>query len=180
MLRLIGFGSTNREIAQKLYIAEGTVKTHVTHLLNHLSLRNRAQLAIYANSVSGAGVSKSASAQFFAFCTYKLDAYPNGDIASTFLTHPYFGTMQFYTDGWGTYKRHLDPAFHTVGKANTQKIERKHLTLRTTIKRLARKTVRLRLTAEAICFSKSIWMHDTVISTIAMSLASMFELDPQV
>nr|WP_242541887.1 IS1 family transposase [Leptolyngbya sp. Cla-17] len=50
--------------------------------------------------------------------------------------------------------RHLDPAFHIVGKANTQRIERKHLTLRTRIKRLARKT---------ICFSKSIWLHDVVI-----------------
>jgi insertion element IS1 protein InsB len=43
---------------------------------------------------------------------------------------------------------------HTVGKANTQRIERKHLTLRTCIKRLARKT---------ICFSKTEKMHDTVI-----------------
>ncbi len=43
---------------------------------------------------------------------------------------------------------------HTVGKAHTQKIERKHLTLRTRIKRLVRKT---------ICFSKSIQMHDIVI-----------------
>jgi insertion element IS1 protein InsB len=44
--------------------------------------------------------------------------------------------------------------FHPVGKANTQTIERKHLTLRTRIKRLARKT---------ICFSKSIQLHDIVI-----------------
>jgi insertion element IS1 protein InsB len=65
-----------------------------------------------------------------------------------------FGITQFYTDGWGAYQRHLDPAFHTVGKANTQTIERKHLTLRTRIKRLARKT---------ICFSKSEWLHDVVI-----------------
>jgi insertion element IS1 protein InsB len=65
-----------------------------------------------------------------------------------------FGIMQFYTDEWGAYERHLDPCFHTVGKQNTQKIERKHLTLRTRIKRLARKT---------ICFSKSVLMHDTVI-----------------
>ena len=65
-----------------------------------------------------------------------------------------FGIMQFYTDGWGAYERHLDPSLHTVGKRNTQKIERKHLTLRTRIKRLARKT---------ICFSKSILMHDVVI-----------------
>jgi hypothetical protein len=40
------------------------------------------------------------------------------------------------------------------GKANMQKIERKHLTLRTRIKRLARKT---------ICFSKSKVPHDIVV-----------------
>jgi len=50
-----------------------------------------------------------------------------------------FGIVQFYTDGWGAYERHLDPTFQTVGKTNTQTIERKHLTLRTPIKRLARK-----------------------------------------
>lgn len=65
-----------------------------------------------------------------------------------------FGITQFYTDAWGAYERHLEPALHTVGKANTQTIERKHLTLRTRIKRLARKT---------ICFSKSVWLHDAVI-----------------
>lgn len=65
-----------------------------------------------------------------------------------------FGITQFYTDAWGAYERHLEPVFHTVGKANTQTIERKHLTLRTRIKRLARKT---------ICFSKSVWLHDVVI-----------------
>jgi insertion element IS1 protein InsB len=65
-----------------------------------------------------------------------------------------FGIMQFYSDGWGAYEHHIDPVFHTVGKRYTQKIERKHLTLRTRIKRLARKT---------ICFSKSIVMHDVVI-----------------
>ena len=45
-----------------------------------------------------------------------------------------FGITQFYTDGWGAYERHLEPVFHTVGKANTQTIERKHLTLRTRVK----------------------------------------------
>jgi len=65
-----------------------------------------------------------------------------------------FGIMQFYSDGWGVYERHIKPVFHTVIKRYTQKIERKHLTLRTRIKRLARKT---------ICFSKSILMHDVVI-----------------
>lgn len=50
VLHLIGQGLTNRDIAAQLYIAEGTVKTHVNHLLNRLDLRNRAQLAIYAHS----------------------------------------------------------------------------------------------------------------------------------
>src|SRR2546425_10504121 len=65
-----------------------------------------------------------------------------------------FGITHFYTDGWGAYRRHLDPRTHTVGKQHTQKIERKHLTFRTRIKRLTRKT---------ICFSRSILMHDLVI-----------------
>ncbi|BAU12359.1 two component LuxR family transcriptional regulator [Leptolyngbya sp. NIES-3755] len=51
VLQLIGRGATNREIAQQLYITEGTVKTHVTSILNRLNLRNRSQIAIYANSV---------------------------------------------------------------------------------------------------------------------------------
>ncbi len=65
-----------------------------------------------------------------------------------------FGLTRFYTDHWGAYERHLEPAMHSPGKRNTQKIERKHLTLRTRIKRLVRRT---------ICFSKSIQMHDLVI-----------------
>ena len=65
-----------------------------------------------------------------------------------------FGLVHFYTDGAGVYKRHLPVASHTVSKRQTQQIERKHLTLRTRIKRLARKT---------ICFSKSVLMHDVVI-----------------
>jgi insertion element IS1 protein InsB len=64
------------------------------------------------------------------------------------------GLVHFYTDAAGVYARHLPAPAHTVGKIHTQQIERKHLTLRTRIKRLARKT---------LCFSKSIFMHDTVI-----------------
>lgn len=50
VFKLIGTGCTNREIAKQLFITEGTVKTHVTHILNRLNLRNRAQIAVYANS----------------------------------------------------------------------------------------------------------------------------------
>jgi DNA-binding NarL/FixJ family response regulator len=52
VLRLIGQGCTNREIATQLNLAEGTVKTYVTHILNRLALSNRSQLAIFANSVA--------------------------------------------------------------------------------------------------------------------------------
>jgi DNA-binding NarL/FixJ family response regulator len=49
VLQLIGLGLTNRDIAEKLYISEGTVKTHVTHLFNRLNFKNRAQLAVFAS-----------------------------------------------------------------------------------------------------------------------------------
>lgn len=65
-----------------------------------------------------------------------------------------FGITHFYTVGWGAYKRHLAPELPEVGKHNTQQLERKHLTLRTRLKRLARRT---------ICFSKSTQLHDLVI-----------------
>jgi insertion element IS1 protein InsB len=65
-----------------------------------------------------------------------------------------FGITRFYTDGWGAYERHIDPEQHHVGKEHTQKIESKHINLRTRIKRLVRRT---------ICFSKTTTMHDLVI-----------------
>ena len=43
--------------------------------------------------------------------------------------------------GWGAYERHVEAEQHTVGKANTQKIESKHINLRTRIKRLVRRTI---------------------------------------
>ncbi len=64
------------------------------------------------------------------------------------------GITKFSTDGWGAYERHIDAAKHRVGKENTQKIESKHINLRTRIKRLVRRT---------ICFSKTERMHDLVI-----------------
>src|SRR5262249_22029720 len=64
------------------------------------------------------------------------------------------GITRYYTDKAGVYQRHLPPEQHTVGKLTMQKIERKHLTLRTRLKRLARKT---------LCFSRSRIMHDLLI-----------------
>lgn len=53
VLRLIAAGASNREIAQTLYISEGTVKNHVTNVLNRLGLRDRTQAAILANNHAG-------------------------------------------------------------------------------------------------------------------------------
>ncbi len=50
VLRLIASGASNKEIAHRLYISEGTVKNHVTNILNRLSLRDRTQAAIFATS----------------------------------------------------------------------------------------------------------------------------------
>lgn len=48
VLRLIAMGASNREIAQRLIISEGTVKNHISNMLNRLGLRDRTQAAIYA------------------------------------------------------------------------------------------------------------------------------------
>ena len=65
-----------------------------------------------------------------------------------------FGITRYYTDKAGVYRRHLWPEQHRVGKLTMQKIDRKHLTLRTRLTRLARKT---------LCFSRSRVMHDLLI-----------------
>jgi DNA-binding NarL/FixJ family response regulator len=45
---LVGQGKTNKEIAEKLHLSVGTVKNHITQILNKLDLRDRTQLAIFA------------------------------------------------------------------------------------------------------------------------------------
>ncbi len=51
MLRLIAQGATNREIATRLIISEGTVKNHISNLLSRLQLRDRTQAALYARDM---------------------------------------------------------------------------------------------------------------------------------
>ena len=52
VLQLIAEGASNREISQKLHIAEKTVKNHVSNILNRVGLRDRTQLAIWMNTKS--------------------------------------------------------------------------------------------------------------------------------
>jgi IS1 family transposase len=62
-----------------------------------------------------------------------------------------------YSDDNWAYHDVIPKAILQTGKRNTQKIERKHLTYRTRLKRLARKT---------ICYSKTIEMHIIMISML--------------
>lgn len=50
VLKLIATGANNREIAETLYLSEGTVKNHVTNLLARLNLRDRTQAALFAQA----------------------------------------------------------------------------------------------------------------------------------
>ena len=63
---------------------------------------------------------------------------------------------KIYADGNFAYSAAIPAKILCIGKKNTQNIERNHLTLRTRIKRLTRRT---------ICFSKNIEIHKAVIGT---------------
>ena len=65
--------------------------------------------------------------------------------------------IEFYSDDNFAYHEIVPYNILKTGKQNTQKIERKHLTFRTRLKRLARKT---------ICYSKSPEMHKIMVGLL--------------
>jgi insertion element IS1 protein InsB len=99
---------------------------------------------------------------------WAVDHATNTPLAYTFGTreHKYldellallkpFNIGTVYADNNYAYRDRISPDDLITGKTNTQQIERNHLTLRTRIKRLCRKS---------ICFSKNIDIHKAVIGT---------------
>jgi len=99
---------------------------------------------------------------------WAVDHNTNTPLAYTFGTreHKYldellsllkpFNIGTVYSDNNFAYSSKISDDKLVIGKANTQQIERDHLTLRTRIKRLARKT---------ICFSKNRDIYIGVVGT---------------
>ncbi|WP_102399389.1 response regulator transcription factor [Haloimpatiens massiliensis] len=48
IIKEIASGLSNKEISEKLYLSEGTIKNNVTNILSKLNLRDRTQIAIFA------------------------------------------------------------------------------------------------------------------------------------
>lgn len=48
IIKCVGFGLSNKEIAKKLRLSEGTVRNYLSNILNKLNFRDRTQLAIWA------------------------------------------------------------------------------------------------------------------------------------
>jgi DNA-binding NarL/FixJ family response regulator len=53
ILALLGKGLNNREIAQQLYLTEGTVKNHISRILAEMGMRDRTQVALWAQKNLG-------------------------------------------------------------------------------------------------------------------------------
>ncbi|MDO4635677.1 MAG: response regulator transcription factor [Streptococcus sp.] len=48
VIQQVGFGLSNKEIAAKLYLSEGTIRNYISTILSKLNLRDRTQLAIWS------------------------------------------------------------------------------------------------------------------------------------
>ena len=139
--------SRMRYTARSLHISTGTVLSELKKKEPSLKSVNTALLHTLNPDDVTVDIERAGEAEMWSFVRRKTNP--------RWLRHAIdhqTGKMLAYR--WGAYTRHLDPEQPTTSKRYTQKIERKHLTRRTRIKRLTRKT---------ICFSESMQMHDIVI-----------------
>ena len=51
MFHLIGEGLTNRQIAQRMFLAEKTIKNYVSRILSKLDMQRRTQVAVMATKL---------------------------------------------------------------------------------------------------------------------------------
>lgn len=98
-------------------------------------------------------VEELTSGEVIAF-TFGRPSHRTFQLLKKLLTSAGIVVDQWLTDQWSAYQDGLEPQEGDADKGELQSLERKHLTLRIRIKRLARKT---------ICFSKSILLHNTII-----------------
>ena len=68
---LMAHGDTNADIAEELFISEGTVKTHVKRVLSKLYMRDRTQVVVFAYEqglvVPGSGVATQVTLEHRSF-----------------------------------------------------------------------------------------------------------------
>ena len=106
------------------------------------------------NSNAGAGESKTlATGQVVAFVFGRRTHATFRRLQAVLAAG--WAVAQWLTDAWDAYQVCLPAGQRQAGKKPLQRLERKHLTLRTRLKRLMRKT---------ICFSKKQFFHDGLIT----------------
>ena len=47
IIKLVSEGCNNKEISEKLYLSEGTVRNYISQMLTKLDLRDRTQMVVY-------------------------------------------------------------------------------------------------------------------------------------
>ena len=117
-----------------------------------VSLTNNGALSVVRRDSTGFGTRTTQKRVVYWPTTFGPRTYATCRELLALLTP--FNIGMLTTDEWGSYASELPKEKHLTGKIFTQRIERNNLTLRTRIKRLARRT---------ICFSRSVELHEKVI-----------------